>query len=54
MSNTESELTELFKELEQTETPRIYVACLSSYLIQEYYTKQQQQRVSFFTSYKDR
>jgi antirestriction protein len=32
MSNTESELTELFKELEQAETPRIYVACLSSYV----------------------
>jgi antirestriction protein len=31
MSNTESELTELFKELEQAETPRIYAACLCAY-----------------------
>jgi antirestriction protein len=31
MSNTESELTKLFKELEQPETPRIYVACLCAY-----------------------
>jgi antirestriction protein len=31
MSNTESELTKLFKELEQPETPRIYAACLCAY-----------------------
>ena len=30
-----------------SEACQIYVACLSAYLIQEYYTKQQQQRLSF-------
>jgi hypothetical protein len=40
--------------MEESNTPRIYVACLSAYLIQEYYSKQQQQRLSFFTSCKDR